>query len=366
MYGVDLGYYKQELTLRRPLFMHTVFHYKDAGAYRIASKHCRRRLKQELVTNKKLQQQIDYATGEIVYKQCAFRRCATYSNETDLHKYALDVYRTIRNYNQCIIVNFSQKNRSLYVLLNHTFMDGVKMANMVCCRILFDLSPIDMVLEYRYVPVVSEMDALRCIGDYVTRRHRSTLTHTPGMPPVQHYLQIDNTRIKTLKKSVGSSFNIALLAMVCEYLFKHTIATSMSVALLYGFSNPDKNNAYTFIDIIVVQTDDIVASIRRINEQIKSRMHHVNGHYHLIHNMNLDLESVYKQGYCDVIFSSAVRKTKRNVSSVFGYCHNQRTPFYVGCANTYTASHTSISINALTNSCSLRSNDYRDPVVLSV
>jgi hypothetical protein len=109
MYGVDLGYYKQELTLRRPLFMHTVFHYKDAGAYRIASKHCRRRLKQELVTNKKLQQQIDYATGEIVYKQCAFRRCATYSNETDLHKYALDVYRTIRNYNQCIIVNFSQK-----------------------------------------------------------------------------------------------------------------------------------------------------------------------------------------------------------------------------------------------------------------
>ena len=36
----------------------------------------------------------------------------------------------------------------------------------------------------------------------------------------------------------------------------------MSVALLYGFS--------PFIDIIVVQTDDVVASIRRrINEQIK-------------------------------------------------------------------------------------------------
>ena len=67
-------------------------------------------------------------------------------------------------------------------------------------------------------------------------------------------------------------------------------ATSMSVALLYGFSNPDKNNAYTFIDIIVVKTDDVVARIHRINEQIKSRVHQMNGHYHLIHNRNLDLE----------------------------------------------------------------------------
>lgn len=364
MYGADLEYYKWELALRRPLFMHTVFHYKDAGAYRIASKHCRRRLKHELVANHKLQQQIDYETGEVVYRPCTLRRCATYSDEADLYKYTLDLYQTIQNYNQCIIVNFSKKNQSIYVLVNHTFMDGVKMTSLVYSRILLDQSPIDMVREYRYVPIVSELDALRCIGDYMTRRHRSTLTHTPGIPPVQHYLQIDNTRIRTLKTTGGSSFNIALLAMVCEYLFKYTTATSLSVALLYGFSNQHKNNAYTFMDILVDKNDDIVASIRRIDEQIKSRMHHLNGHYHLIHNMSLDLESVYKQRNCDVIFSSAVRKSTHNASSVFGYCHNQRTPFYVGCTNTYTASHTSISINALNDSCLLRSNDYRSPVVL--
>lgn len=361
--GVDLLYYKQELGLKRPLFMHSIVSYHDLDEYTYAVEYCKRNLKRQLKQNKKMQEQIDYNTGDIVYKRTCIDKCVTYMDEPNIYKYALLIYKNIRQYNQCIIVNISRKYKSFYILLNHTFMDGVLMNNCVYSQIMPNWMPMLNVNKYKYIPFLSEVDSLRTLCYYATFARNDPFTHTPDKCPILHYLKIHNSETNRMKNICNSSFTIALLARVCEYIFRFTTKTSISVALLYGLTNPQKNNAYSFINVVIHKEQDILECIQNINCQIKQNLYQINGNYNLMHNMNINFESLYKQTICDMVFSSIVADSTSNASP-FMYCHRQRTPLYVGCANTYAGTYASVTINLLSDSVLLENNEYIDPVLI--
>ncbi len=207
-----------------------------------------------------------------------------------------------------IVVRLHRGRRLLGVLFDHTVWDGIRVVN-ECLAPTITARPFSSkwLLRDRYRPLLDELAVLytawRTAGRAVTYKPLPRFENGEGQQVVKHIWNTSD--IKALKDRLRVPFSAAIVALYGKKLLEWLPESRQMVRIgvIVGFQSPRFRNNYSMVAVDVRRADDLDATVRAVQSQMRRRRLEVVGLYNLANTF--EVESFFKGRVVDALFSPA-------------------------------------------------------------